>query len=78
GTPPEQLLFALRKALDMLLEEGLPAAFRRHALLAEATRRAVAVWAEKGALGFSIFEPAARSNSITCVLLNGLELEPLY
>lgn len=78
GTPPEQLLFALRKALDMLLDEGLPAAFRRHALLAEATRRAVAVWAEKGALGFSILEPAARSNSITCVLLNGLELKPLY
>ena len=41
GTPPEHLLFALRKALDMLLAEGLEAAFRRHALLAQATRLAV-------------------------------------
>src|SRR5262245_47843624 len=38
GTPPEHLLFGLRKALDLLLAEGLDAAIRRHALLAEATR----------------------------------------
>ena len=41
GTPPEHLLFGLRKAIDMLKEEGLDHAFRRHALLAEATRAAV-------------------------------------
>ena len=46
GTPPEHLLFGLRKAIDMLKEEGLDAAIRRHALLAEATRCAVAKWAE--------------------------------
>ena len=39
GTPPEHLLFALRKALDMLLAEGLEAAFRRHALLARGDAR---------------------------------------
>ena len=44
GTPPEQLLFALRKALDMLFAEGLDNVFLRHRLLAEAVRRAVAVW----------------------------------
>ncbi len=78
GTPPEQLLFALRKALDILLAEGLPAAFRRHALLAEATRRAVGVWAERGALAFSILEPSQRSSSITCVMLNGQDPKHLY
>jgi alanine-glyoxylate transaminase/serine-glyoxylate transaminase/serine-pyruvate transaminase len=40
GTPPEHLLFGLRKAIDMLKEEGLDNAIRRHALLAEATRAA--------------------------------------
>lgn len=78
GTPPEQLLFALRKALDLLLAEGLPAAFRRHALLAEATRRAVSVWAERDTVAFSVEEPAQRSNSITCVLLEGQNPKPLY
>ncbi len=32
GTPPQHLLFALRKALDLLLAEGLEHAARRHAL----------------------------------------------
>ena len=41
GTPPQHLLFGLRKALDLLLAEGLEHAARRHALLAEATRQAV-------------------------------------
>ena len=36
GTPPQHLLFALRKALDMLRAEGLERAARRHAPLAEA------------------------------------------
>jgi alanine-glyoxylate transaminase/serine-glyoxylate transaminase/serine-pyruvate transaminase len=69
GTPPQHLLFGLRQALDLLLAEGLEAAFRRHALLAEATRRAVTRWAEGGALQFNATEPAERANSITCVLM---------
>jgi alanine-glyoxylate transaminase/serine-glyoxylate transaminase/serine-pyruvate transaminase len=73
GTPPEHLLFALRKALDILLGEGLDAAIRRHALLAEATRAAVAKWAESGALAFNIETAAQRANSITCVLTPGLD-----
>ena len=42
GTAPVHLLFALRKAIDMLHTEGLENAFLRHRLLAEAVRRAVA------------------------------------
>jgi alanine-glyoxylate transaminase/serine-glyoxylate transaminase/serine-pyruvate transaminase len=71
GTPPEHLLFGLRKALDMLLAEGLEAAFRRHALLAEATRAAVARWAEGQVIAFNIVNPAERSNSITNILMQG-------
>jgi alanine-glyoxylate transaminase/serine-glyoxylate transaminase/serine-pyruvate transaminase len=33
-------MFALRRALDMLFEEGLDNVFVRHRLLAEAVRRA--------------------------------------
>jgi alanine-glyoxylate transaminase/serine-glyoxylate transaminase/serine-pyruvate transaminase len=71
GTPPEHLLFGLRKAIDLLKEEGLPAAVRRHALLAEATRAAVARWAEGQVVAFNIANPAERANSITCILMQG-------
>jgi len=69
GTPPEHLLFALRAALDMISAEGLDAIFRRHRLLAEAVRQAVRVWAEGGALGFNITDPAERSDTVTTVLM---------
>ena len=39
GTAPVHLLFALRRAIDLLHEEGLEHAFRRHRLLGEAARR---------------------------------------
>ena len=71
GTPPEHLLFGLRKAFDLLFEEGLENAFHRHRLLAEAVRRAVGVWAEGQAIGFNIVEAAERSDTVTTVLMNG-------
>ena len=69
GTPPEHLMFGLRQALDMLLAEGLDNVFRRHALLAEATRRAVSVWAEGQAMSFNIVDGGERSNTVTTVLM---------
>jgi alanine-glyoxylate transaminase/serine-glyoxylate transaminase/serine-pyruvate transaminase len=77
GTPPQHLLFGLRKALDMLLEEGLAAAARRHALLAEATRQAVAKWSEASVLAFSIVRPEERANSVTTVLVQGRDPAPI-
>jgi alanine-glyoxylate transaminase/serine-glyoxylate transaminase/serine-pyruvate transaminase len=78
GTPPEQLLFGLRAALDMIFAEGLDNVFRRHRLLAEATRRAVGVWAEGQAIGFNIAEPAERSDTVTAVTArDGLNVQPL-
>lgn len=71
GTAPEHLLFGLRQALDMLFAEGLEQVFKRHRLLAGATRRAAAVWAEGGVLEMNILEPGERSNSVTTLLLNG-------
>jgi alanine-glyoxylate transaminase / serine-glyoxylate transaminase / serine-pyruvate transaminase len=77
GTPPEHLLFGLRKALDLLLAEGLEHAARRHALLADATRHAVDRWAEGGALAINATHPAERANSITCVLTPERDPQPL-
>ena len=64
-TPATLMLFGLREAVQMLLEEGLPAVFERHRRLAEGIRRAVA------ASGLSILcgNPTLRSNSITAVLV---------
>jgi alanine-glyoxylate transaminase / serine-glyoxylate transaminase / serine-pyruvate transaminase len=70
GTPPEHLMFALRQALDMLFEEGLDNVFLRHRLLAEAVRRAIAVWSQGQAFGFNIAEPEERSDTVTTVLMN--------
>lgn len=73
GTPPEHLLFAFRQALDLLLDEGLDAAHRRHALLASAVRACIAKWAEGGAMEFNILEDVQRSNSVTVVLTPGFD-----
>jgi alanine-glyoxylate transaminase/serine-glyoxylate transaminase/serine-pyruvate transaminase len=73
GTPPMQLLFALRKALDMLFEEGLDNVFLRHRLLAEAVRRAVAVWKQGNVIDFNVVEPGDRSDAVTTVLTNGCD-----
>ncbi len=64
-TPPTNLLYGLHEALDMLLEEGLPAVFARHHRHGEATRRAVRGW------GLEILcrNPAEYSDSLTAVML---------
>lgn len=71
GTPPIQLLYGLRQALDMIQAEGLDNVFRRHSLLSEAVRRAVGCWSEGGALAFNIERPAERSNTVTTVRVDG-------
>jgi alanine-glyoxylate transaminase/serine-glyoxylate transaminase/serine-pyruvate transaminase len=78
GTPPEHLLFGLRKSLDMIIEEGLPGVFERHRILAEAVRRAVDVWATGQLFALNIVEPAERANSVTTLrFTDGHDPEPL-
>ena len=50
GTPPVSHVQGLRAALDMILEEGLPAVIERHARLAHAVRACVTAWSEAGAM----------------------------
>lgn len=73
GTPPEHLLFGFNAALDLIEQEGLEHVWHRHALLAEATRRAISVWAEAGVLDFNVLDPHNRSNSVTVVRFNGVD-----
>ncbi len=70
GTAPVHLLFALRQSIDMLFDEKLENVFLRHRLLAEAVRRAVAVWAEGQVLGFNIAEAGERSDTVTTVVMS--------
>lgn len=64
-TPATTLLYGLREAIDMLLEEGLENVFARHARHAEATRIAVRAWG----LDILCRDPALYSNSLTAVVM---------
>ena len=64
-TPATNLLYALREALTMLHEEGLPHVFRRHERHAEAARAAVRAWG----LEIVCEEPREYSNSLTAVFM---------
>ncbi len=78
GTPPEQHLFGLRRALDMLFEEGLDGVFLRHKLLAESVRQAVAVWSQGKTLDFNIIELAERADTLTTIrLTDGCGPQPI-
>ncbi len=64
-TPATNLLFGLKEAIAMLLEEGLAEVFRRHDRMAAATRAAVQAW------GLEVLcrDPAEYSSSLTAVLM---------
>jgi alanine-glyoxylate transaminase/serine-glyoxylate transaminase/serine-pyruvate transaminase len=64
-TPATNLLYGLREAIRMLLEEGLDNVFRRHDRHAEATRRAVRAWG----LEVLCANAAEYSSSLTAVLM---------
>jgi alanine-glyoxylate transaminase/serine-glyoxylate transaminase/serine-pyruvate transaminase len=67
-TPATNLLFGLKEALTMLLdEEGLEPVFERHARHGEATRRAVAHWG----LETQCLDPREHSNTLTAIRLPG-------
>ena len=65
-TPATNLLYGLREALRMLVEEeGLENVFARHDRHAEATRRAVRAWG----LEILCLNPAEYSSALTAVLM---------
>lgn len=74
GTAPTQHLYGLREALDMLVhEEGIEAAWARHAILARSVWSAVEAWGKTGPMSLNIADPAFRSHSVTSVRLGAPE-----
>jgi alanine-glyoxylate transaminase/serine-glyoxylate transaminase/serine-pyruvate transaminase len=68
GTPPTHHLYGLRCALDMILvEEGLEAVWRRHAVHARAVWAAVDAWGAGGAFRLNVADPACRSHAVTTI-----------
>jgi alanine-glyoxylate transaminase/serine-glyoxylate transaminase/serine-pyruvate transaminase len=63
-TPNLPLLYGLRKALDLLLEEGMENVYARHHRLAEGTRKAVAAWGLK-----QCAQPSFESNTVTAIMV---------
>ena len=67
GTPPQNLLFGLEAALELIFREGVSAVWTRHARLAGAVHAAVQGWREGGVVDFFAQEPASRSVSVTTI-----------
>ncbi len=64
-TPATNLLYGLKEACDMLMDEGLDNVFARHERHAEATRRAVRAWG----LETQCLEPEEYSPVLTGVVM---------
>ncbi len=69
GTIPVNILYGLRESIRLLDEEGLDNVIARHSRLAEATRRAVQVWAGNDGPRLFCLSPERYSNSVTAVLM---------
>lgn len=70
GTVPTHHLFALREALNMIAEEGLPNIWARHASLARAVWAAFDVWGQGNPLiAMNVADPANRSHAVTAARL---------
>lgn len=69
GTAPQSLLFGLEAALGLIFQEGVEQVLARHRRIAAAVHAAVEGWSEGGALRFFGQVPAARSVSVTTILM---------
>jgi alanine-glyoxylate transaminase / serine-glyoxylate transaminase / serine-pyruvate transaminase len=64
-TPATNMLVALREALQMIADEGLPSVFARHHRFGEATRCAARAWG----LDLVCADPREYSDSLTAVMM---------
>lgn len=72
-TSAVSLIIGLNQSIKMLMEEGLEEVFKRHATLAEATRKAM------NAIGLGLFTKESPSNSVTAVMVpEGYDGQILY
>jgi len=72
-TSPVTLIIGLNQSLKMLQAEGLGNVFKRHAMLADATRKAVQ------AIGLDIYPKESPSNSVTAIMTpSGIDGQVVY
>src|ERR1019366_363120 len=69
GTLPVNLFYGLRESIRLLEDEGLDNVVARHPRLAEATRRAVNVWAGNNGPQLYCLNPTRSSDSVTAILM---------
>jgi alanine-glyoxylate transaminase/serine-glyoxylate transaminase/serine-pyruvate transaminase len=69
GTLPVNLFYGLRESIRLLEDEGLDNVVARHSRLAEATRRAVKVWAGNDGPQLYCLNPTRYSDSVTAILM---------
>jgi alanine-glyoxylate transaminase/serine-glyoxylate transaminase/serine-pyruvate transaminase len=69
GTIPINIFYGLHESIRLLEEEGLDHVIARHTRLAEATRRAVQVWAGNNGPRLFCVAPDRYSNSVTAVVM---------
>lgn len=70
GTAPTHHLFGLRESLDMLAEEGMPAVWKRHEVLASTVWAAFDAWgAGNPDIALNVADPAHRGRSVTAARL---------
>jgi serine---pyruvate transaminase len=72
-TSPVTLIIGLNESLRMLRSEGLENVFRRHEMLADATRKAVC------AIGLELYPKESPSNSVTAIMTPpGIDGQAVY
>ena len=69
GTIPVNIFYGLRESVRLLQEEGIDNVVARHTRLAEATRRAVQVWAGNNGPQLFCVTPSRYSDSVTAILM---------
>ena len=69
GTIPVNIFYGLRESVRLLDEEGIDNVTARHSRLAEATRRAVKVWAGNNGPQLFCLTPDRYSDSVTAILM---------
>ncbi len=79
GTPPISHIYALREALDMIFEEGLENAWRRHEVLARSVWAAIDAWSTDDGQGLrcNVADAASRSHALTTVRTGSIDADRL-
>ena len=70
GTGPINMIFGLREAIDMILEETLEKAAERHARIAGGVRAAIRKWSEGGEMELNALSENEQANSVSTILVS--------